>query len=54
LVNGVPGTAMAAYARQLNPIELASVITYVRNAFGNNTGDLVQPAEVNDYIQEGQ
>lgn len=54
LVNGVPGTAMAAYGRQLNPIELASVITYVRNAFGNNTGDLVQPAEVNDYIQEGQ
>jgi cytochrome c oxidase subunit II len=54
LVNGVPGTAMAAYGRQLNPIELASVITFVRNAFGNNTGDLVQPAEVNDYIQEGQ
>jgi cytochrome c oxidase subunit II len=54
LVNGVPGSAMAAYGRQLNPIELASVITYVRNAFGNNTGDLVQPAEVNDYIQEGQ
>lgn len=54
LVNGVPGSAMAAYGRQLNPIELASVITYVRNAFGNNTGDLVQPADVNDYIQEGQ
>lgn len=54
IVHGVPGTAMAAYERQLNPIELASVITYVRNAFGNNTGDLVQPAEVNEFIEEGQ
>lgn len=54
IINGVPGTAMAAYGRQLNPIELASVITYVRNAFGNNTGDLVQPAEVNEFIEEGQ
>ncbi|MDO8906966.1 MAG: cytochrome c oxidase subunit II [Pseudohongiella sp.] len=54
LVHGVPGTAMAAYGRQLNPIELASIITYVRNAYGNSTGDLVQPADVNAYIQEGQ
>ena len=54
LVNGVPGTAMAAYGRQLNPVELASIITYVRNAFGNSTGDVVQPADVNAYIQEGQ
>lgn len=54
LVNGVPGTAMAAYDRQLNPIELAAIITYVRNAFGNNTGDMVQPAEVNEYIVGGQ
>jgi cytochrome c oxidase subunit 2 len=54
LVNGVPGTAMAAYGRQLNPIELASVITYVRNAFGNNSGDMVQPAEVNAFIEGGR
>ncbi|MDP2282816.1 MAG: cytochrome c, partial [Pseudohongiella sp.] len=54
LVNGVPGTAMAAYGRQLNPIELAAIITYVRNGFGNSAGDVVQPADVNAYIQEGQ
>ncbi|OFE13299.1 cytochrome c oxidase subunit II [Pseudohongiella acticola] len=54
LVHGVEGTAMAAYGRQLNPIQLAAVITFVRNAFGNDTGDLVQPTEVNAYIQEGQ
>lgn len=54
LVNGVEGTAMAAYGRQLNPIQLAAVITFVRNAFGNDTGDLVQPTEVNEFIVGGQ
>lgn len=54
IYNGVPGTAMAAYGRQLNMVELASVMTYVRNAFGNNTGDLIQPVDVNEFSQEGQ
>jgi cytochrome c oxidase subunit 2 len=54
LINGVPGTAMAAYGSQLNPIELAAVVNYIRNSFGNNTGDLVQPAEVNAILQEVQ
>ncbi len=38
--------AMPAFAAQLSPREIAAVITYQRNAFGNNTGDLVQPADV--------
>lgn len=54
IIHGVPGTAMAAYGRQLDMVELASVITYVRNAFGNEAGDIVQPAEVNEILQEGQ
>lgn len=54
LINGVPGTAMAAYGAQLNPIELAAVVTYIRNSFGNATGDLVQPADVNTILQEAQ
>ncbi len=54
LINGVPGTAMAAYGRQLNPVELAAVVTYIRNSFGNATGDLVQPADVNTILQEAQ
>tara|TARA_R110002167_G_scaffold39888_1_gene122831 strand:- start:474 stop:1619 length:1146 start_codon:yes stop_codon:yes gene_type:complete len=51
LINGVPGTAMAAYGRQLNPVELASIVTYIRNSFGNSTGDLVQPADVNALLE---
>ncbi|MDP3522602.1 MAG: cytochrome c oxidase subunit II [Hydrogenophaga sp.] len=54
LIQGVPGTAMAAYGNQLNPIELAAVTTYIRNSFGNATGDLVQPSDVNTILQEAQ
>ena len=38
--------AMAAWKDQLSDTELAQVITYVRNDFGNTTGDAVQPKDV--------
>jgi cytochrome c oxidase subunit 2 len=38
--------AMAAWKGQLSDPELAAVITYERNAFGNATGDLVQPKDI--------
>lgn len=44
--NGKSGTAMQAFKGQLNDVELASVITYERNAFGNSTGSLVQPIHI--------
>ncbi len=47
VINGKSGTAMAAWKAQLNDLEIAAVITYERNAWGNNTGDVVQPADVN-------
>lgn len=46
VMNGKGGTAMQAFAGQLNDADLAAVITYERNALGNNTGDVVQPADV--------
>ncbi|CAM4052329.1 cytochrome c oxidase subunit II [Shewanella aquimarina] len=51
VLHGKPGTAMQAFSSQLTPQELASVITYERNAWGNNTGDMVQATDVN---QQGQ
>ena len=45
VLKGVKGTAMAPWA-SLNDFELAAVITYERNAWGNDTGDLVQPAAI--------
>jgi cytochrome c oxidase subunit 2 len=38
--------AMPAWKGVLTPKEVAAVITYERNAWGNNTGDLVQPSDV--------
>ncbi|ENO1896429.1 cytochrome c oxidase subunit II [Vibrio vulnificus] len=49
VLNGKAGTAMQAFANQLSEQEIASVITYQRNAFGNDTGDAVQAADVNAH-----
>ena len=46
VLNGKPGTAMAAFGKQLNDTELAAVITFTRNSWGNKTGEAIQPAEV--------
>ncbi|MDH3693369.1 MAG: cytochrome c oxidase subunit II [Gammaproteobacteria bacterium] len=46
VVNGKAGTAMQAFKNQLNNADLAAVITYQRNAFGNDTGETIQPADI--------
>ena len=46
VMKGKPGTAMQAYAGQMNDADLAAVVTFQRNAFGNSTGDVVQPSAV--------
>src|SRR3990167_7071332 len=46
VLNGKPGTAMQAFKTQLSDQELADVITYERNAFGNNTGTLAKPDDI--------
>lgn len=48
-IKGVSGTAMQAFGGQLSDVDMAAVITYQRNAFGNNTGDVVQPADVANF-----
>ncbi|XKH02245.1 cytochrome c oxidase subunit II [Marinobacter nauticus] len=52
VVNGVSGTAMQAFGEQLSEVELAAVITYERNAWGNNTGEMVSPKEIMEYMSE--
>jgi cytochrome c oxidase subunit 2 len=47
VVNGSKkNPAMVAWKNQLSDLEIASVVTYERNSFGNKTGDLVQPKDV--------
>lgn len=50
VVNGKVGTSMQAFGKQLSLKELAAVITYERNAWGNNTGETVQAKDVNAVI----
>lgn len=46
VMHGKANTAMAAFDKQLNDVDLAAVVTYERNALGNSTGDMVQPADI--------
>ncbi len=47
VLNGKSGTAMQAFGKMLSLKEVAAVVTYERNAWGNNTGDVIQPKDVN-------
>ncbi len=46
VLDGKQGTAMQAFSEQLSETEIAAVITYQRNAWDNQVGDLVQPATI--------
>lgn len=46
ILDGVAGSAMQAYKDQLTDKEIAAIVTYERNAWGNHTNDEIQPAEV--------
>jgi cytochrome c oxidase subunit II len=45
VLNGKPGTAMASYRALLSDADMAAIITYERNAWGNDAG-IVQPAAI--------
>ena len=49
VVNGVPGSAMQAYGDQLSDVDMAAVITYERNAWGNDTGDNVSAKDIVEF-----
>jgi len=46
VMKGKPGTAMQAFGPQLNDADIAAVVTFQRNGFGNKTSDVVQPSQV--------
>jgi cytochrome c oxidase subunit 2 len=45
VLNGRPGTAMVSWAN-LTDLQIAAIVTYERNAWGNATGDVVQPRDI--------
>jgi len=46
VLHGRTGTAMQAFGAQLSDVDVAAVVTYERNAWGIDSGDIVQPADV--------
>lgn len=45
VVNG-KGAMMPGFADSLSHLDIAAVVTYQRNGFGNNKGDMLQPSQV--------
>lgn len=52
VVYGVQGSAMQAFGKQLSEVDIASIITYERNAWGNKVGDMVTPKQVLDFKKQ--
>ena len=46
IIDGVPGTAMQAFGRQLDAAQIAAVTHYERHSWGNEAGDVTQPRDV--------
>ena len=45
VLNGKPGTAMQPFARLSNS-EIAALITFTKNSFGNSVGKVIQPSDI--------
>lgn len=50
ILEGVPGTAMQAFATQLNAAEIAAVVHYERHSWGNASDDITQPIDVLNLV----
>jgi cytochrome c oxidase subunit 2 len=46
VLHGREDTAMPAWETMLSDADIAAALTYTRNAFGNETGDVVQPQTI--------
>jgi cytochrome c oxidase subunit 2 len=54
ILNGVTGTAMQAFGKQLDAAQIAAVVQYERHSWGNNMGDITQPRDVLNLQTAGQ
>jgi cytochrome c oxidase subunit 2 len=52
VMNGRAGTAMSAWRKQLSEADIAAALTYTRNAWGNETGDVVQPLTIANIMRQ--
>lgn len=54
VLDGIPGSAMQPYKDQLTDKEIAAIVTYERNAWENNTDDVVQPADIAEVRRDSK
>ncbi len=54
ILYGIPGSAMQPYHEHLTDRDIAAIVTYERNAWNNNTDDVVQPTDVAQVRQNHQ
>jgi cytochrome c oxidase subunit II len=54
IYEGVPGTAMQAFGRQLDAAEIAAVVHFQRHSWSNSVGDVTQPRDVIELISAEQ
>ena len=45
---------MVAWKDTLSNVDIAAVVTYERNSWGNHTGEAIQPAEVGSIKVAGK
>lgn len=46
VIEGVPGTSMQAFGKQLDAAQLGAVVHYERHSWGNDSDDITQPRDV--------
>lgn len=52
VINGKAGSAMQSFKDQLSAAEIAAVVTYERNAWGDALGDIVSPSEIAKLMKD--
>ncbi len=46
VINGIAGSTMPPFGGQLSDLDVAAVVTYERNSWGNQGGEVIQPADI--------
>jgi len=51
VLNGREGTAMAGFRDRLQPQDIAAALTYTRNAWREDEGEIIQPSRISELDQ---
>jgi cytochrome c oxidase subunit 2 len=54
VIHGIAGSTMPPFGGQLSDLDIAAVIAYERNSWGNQAGEIIQPSEVNALRKQNQ